>query len=125
MIPAPVSDRSTPRARALAALTEAFDEDRREKIVYCSLIHRILVADGVLSPVEKVFLAQVMDRYALTIEDRRAVEADARPIAELVESLAVEGRAELVRHLEAAAWVDGRLSPEEDTVLAEICRTLG
>lgn len=124
MISSAMNDPSTQRARALAVLNATFDEDRREKIVYCVLIRRVLLADGVLSPIELVFLAQVMDRYALTVEDRRAVEVDARSIAELTASLADDARAELVRTLEAAAWVDGRLSPEEDAVLDDICRAL-
>jgi uncharacterized tellurite resistance protein B-like protein len=96
-------------------------------VAKCLLVSKVLVADGIMSDDEHWFLSAMMDRFALTPEERASVTDlegwdEAEPI---VQALPVEERTELVAMLLDAAGADGRLSPAELAAVKKVAAALG
>jgi len=126
----PVIVRAAPRrptgaaARLLAEVADALADDREEKIACCRVIARLLAADGAIDDTERAFLASTMQRHGLATSDlERVLERVLAGAGTLDDDLAAIGpsaRTELVRYLEAAAALDGRLAPEEAAILERV-----
>lgn len=93
----------------------------------CLVVSKVLVADGMMTDDERGFLAAMMDKLALTDDERRRVvelegldEADA-----IVGALSADERRQIVELLVDAASADGRLSPHELAAVKRVTAALG
>jgi uncharacterized tellurite resistance protein B-like protein len=122
----PVIVRATPRSpsgaasRLLAELADALADDREEKLACCRVIARLLAADGPIDEAERSFLESTMQRHGLATADLERVLAPASTIDDDLAAIGAAARLELVRYLEAAAALDGRLAPEEAAILDRV-----
>lgn len=122
----PVVVRAPPRPPTRAALqlletvADALADDRREKLACCRVIARLLAADGALDDTERAFLDTTMQRHGLDAADRERVLAGGGDLDQDLAAVGPAARAELVRYLEAAAALDGRLAPEEAAILERV-----
>jgi len=96
-------------------------------VAKCLLVSKVLVADGIMSDDEHWFLTTMMDRLALTPEERESVTDlegwdEAEPI---VQALPLEERRELVAMLLDAAGADGRFSAAEMATVKKVAAALG
>jgi len=120
----PVVERAAPRGpssdarRMLATLTDALQDDRREKIAVCRVIARLLVSDGPLDAAEQAFLAASLERHGLGPGDLGSIEAGS--LDDDLRAIPAAGRAELLRYLESAAALDDTLAPEEAAILDRV-----
>lgn len=97
------------------------------RTAYCHLVASVLAADGMITPNERAFLKQVMERMGLSDEERDAVMhfEGADKAAAVARELPEPLRRELLDELLAAALVDGRISPFETKVVGELTEQLG
>ncbi len=96
-------------------------------VAKCLLVSKVLVADGLMSDDERAFLANLMARFGLDADERRAVIElegwdDAEPI---VAALSIEERLGLIELLVDAAGADGHLSPHELVTIKAVEKALG
>ena len=98
-----------------------------ERTASCFLVARVLTADGFMTDAEKKVLADTMDRFGLDDAERRIVsELERGEEAEaVVRGMELAARRRLVDELIEAALADGKLSPLETKVVAEISRAIG
>lgn len=98
-----------------------------QRLAECLLVAKVLVADGIMTDDERVFLNATMARLGLNEDERRrVVELDGWDEAEpIVKNLSEEQRREVVDMLMTAASADGRLSKQEADVLKKISAALG
>jgi uncharacterized tellurite resistance protein B-like protein len=98
-----------------------------ERTASCLLIARVLVADGIMTDDERAVLREAMDRFGLEPDERRIVsELDGIEEAEaVVGRLPEAARRALADQLVEAALADGRLSPHETALVAQISRAIG
>jgi hypothetical protein len=106
--------------RLLETVADALADDRREKIACCRVIVRLLAADGALDDTERAFLDTTMQRHGLDAGDRDRVLAGGGDLDLDLAAVGPAARAELLRYLEAAAALDGRLAPEEAAILDRV-----
>jgi uncharacterized tellurite resistance protein B-like protein len=97
------------------------------KVAKCLLISKVLVADGIMTENERVFLDKAMRHLGLDDDQRRRVlDLDGWDEAELVVAkLSAEDKRELVSTLVDASSADGRLSPLEMESVKRITAALG
>lgn len=97
------------------------------RVAKCLLVSKVLVADGRVTDNERAFLAEVMDRFGLSAEERqRVIDLEGWDEAEpAVIAAPVEERRALVAMLVDAASADGNLSGLELAAVKEITRLLG
>lgn len=97
------------------------------KVAKCLLVSKVLVADGIMTENERVFLDKVMRGLGLSDADRRRVlDLEGWDQAEpVVAKLGAEERQELVSMLVDASSADGRLSPLELQTVKRITAALG
>jgi len=96
-------------------------------VAKCLLLSKILVADGMVTENERMFLERAMKEAGLSPADReRVVQLEGWDQAEaaLVDLPAAE-KEELLAWLLSAASADGRLSPLEAAELKRITAALG
>ncbi|HUS31929.1 MAG TPA: TerB family tellurite resistance protein [Kofleriaceae bacterium] len=96
-------------------------------VAKCLLVSKVLVADGMMSDDEKLFLQNMMEKLALTEAEKRSVIElenwdEAEPI---VTKLSEDERQELVEMLVDAASADGRLSAHELATVQRVSKALG
>lgn len=98
-----------------------------EKTARCLLLSKVLIADGIMTENERIFLDRAMTKMGLTDAERRAVidlegwnEAEAA-----LAGLPIADKQELVGELVDAASADGRLSPLENEMVKRITQALG
>lgn len=98
-----------------------------EKTARCLLLSKVLIADGIMTENERIFLDRAMTKMGLTDDERRRVidlegwnEAEAA-----LAGLPAESKQELVGELVDAASADGRLSPLENEMVKRITQALG
>jgi len=98
-----------------------------ERTARCLLLSKVLIADGIVTENERIFLDRAMARLELTPEERRQViELEGWNDAEAtLASLGTEQKRALVSDLVDAASADGRLSPLEAEMVQRIARSLG
>lgn len=122
--PAIVVERAPPRGpstaarRVLATLTDALQDDRREKIAVCRILCRLLRCDGPLDDAEQRFLTSSLERHGLVLADLGSL--DEGSLDDDLREVPAAGRAELLRYLEAAAALDDTLAPEEAAILDRV-----
>jgi uncharacterized tellurite resistance protein B-like protein len=97
------------------------------KVAKCLLVSKVLVADGMMTDDERVFLETMMTALGLDADERRRVIDlegwdDAEP---LVRGLSAEERQQLVEQLVDAASADGRLSAKELATIKRVAAALG
>src|SRR5688572_25912352 len=85
------------------------------KVAKCLLISKVLVADGIMTENERVFLDKAMSVLGLDASERRRVlDLEGWDQAEpVVAKLSMEEKRELMSTLVDASSADGRLSPLE------------
>jgi len=98
-----------------------------ERTATCLLVARVLAADGFVTEDERAILVSTMDRLGLDDAERRIVsDMDRMEEAEaLARSLPPAARQALLDQLIEAALADGKLSPLETKVVAEISKAIG
>lgn len=97
------------------------------KVAKCLLISKVLVADGIMTENERVFLDKAMKRLGLDDDQRRRVLDlegwdEAEPV---VAKLSAEDKRAVVSMLVDASSADGRLSPLEMQSVKRITAALG
>jgi uncharacterized tellurite resistance protein B-like protein len=107
-------------SRLLAEVADALADDRDEKFACCRVIARLLAADGAICDTERAFLESTMSRHGLATSDLERVLAPTGTLDDDLAAIGPSARTELVRYLEAAAALDGRLAPEEAAILARV-----
>lgn len=97
------------------------------KVAKCLLVSKVLVADGIMTENERVFLDRTMSRLGLDeCERRRVLDLEGWDQAEpIVAKLSVEEKRELMSTLVDASSADGRLSPLEMAAVKRITAALG
>jgi tellurite resistance protein len=91
------------------------------------VVAKVLAADGMMAPEEKVFLGRVMGELGLD-EAQRAKVHDLEGIEEAdaaVAALPEADRRAIVDQVLEAALVDGKLSPHETEAVAKLTTALG
>jgi uncharacterized tellurite resistance protein B-like protein len=96
-------------------------------VAKCLLVSKVLVADGIMSDDEHWFLSALMERLALSPEERQQVnDLEGWDEAEgLVRALPVDERRDLVAMLVDAASADGKLSALELAAAKKVAAALG
>ncbi|MGZ3424450.1 MAG: TerB family tellurite resistance protein [Polyangiales bacterium] len=96
------------------------------RVAQCLLIAKVLVADGMITPDERVFLNAAIARFGLTPEEReRVIELEGWEEAEkVVAAMNETDKRDFVDTLLTAASADGRLSPLELAVVKKISSAL-
>ena len=97
------------------------------KVAKCLLVSKVLVADGIMTENERIFLDKMMRGLGLDENERRGVLDlegwdEAEPV---VAKLSVDEKRELVSTLVDASSADGRLSPLELATVKRITAALG
>lgn len=97
------------------------------KVAKCLLVSKVLVADGIMTENERIFLDKMMKRLGLDDDQRQRVIAlegwdQAEPV---VAKLSDDEKRELVSTLIDASSMDGRLSPLEAATVKRITAALG
>jgi len=97
------------------------------KVAKCHLVSKVLVADGIMTENERVFLDKMMRGLGLADTDRRRVLdlEDWDKAEPIVANLSTEEKRELLSTLVDAASADGRLSPLELQTVKRITAALG
>ena len=97
------------------------------KVAKCLLVSKVLVADGIMTENERVFLDKMMRGLGLDEgERRRVLDLEGWDQAEpVVAKLTDEEKRELVSTLVDAASADGKLSPLELASVKRITAALG
>lgn len=91
------------------------------------LVSKILVADGIMTENERLFLDAFMRKLGLTPDERqKVVDLEGWDDAEkVVAALPEDDRRQVLDTLLSAASADGRLSPLEVTAVQAITAALG
>ena len=97
------------------------------KVAKCLLVSKVLVADGIMTENERIFLDKMMKSLGLDDDQRQRVLAlegwdQAEPV---VAKLSEDEKRELVSLLVDASSMDGRLSPLEAATVKRITAALG
>lgn len=97
------------------------------KVAKCLLVSKVLVADGIMTENERVFLDKMMKGFGLDEAERRGVLDlegwdEAEPV---VAKLSDNEKREFVSMLVDASSADGRLSPLELATVKRITAALG
>jgi uncharacterized tellurite resistance protein B-like protein len=97
------------------------------RVAQCLLIAKVLIADGMITSDERVFLNAAIARLGLTPEEREQVTYlegldDAEAV---VAAMSEADKRELLDMLLTAASADGRLSPHELAAVKKISHALG
>jgi uncharacterized tellurite resistance protein B-like protein len=97
------------------------------RVAKCLLVSKVLVADGLMTENERVFLAEVMERFGLSAEERRRViDLEGWDEAEpAVSGMSEDDKRALVETMVDAASADGKLSPLEIAAVKKITAALG
>ena len=119
-----------PRPSAAASATErdlAYSDVVNEKTARCLLLSKVLIADGIMTENERIFLDRAMTKMGLTDAERRAViDLEGWNDAEAaLTGLPMEDKQELIGELVDAASADGHLSPLENEMVKRITQALG
>jgi uncharacterized tellurite resistance protein B-like protein len=91
------------------------------------LIAKVVAADGMITPEERVFLNAALARLGLTPEERKIVDDFERldEAEAVVAAMDEADKRDFVDTLLTAATVDGRLAPLEAAAVQKISRALG
>ncbi|MBX3198400.1 MAG: TerB family tellurite resistance protein [Labilithrix sp.] len=97
------------------------------KVAKCLLVSKVLVADGIMTENERIFLDRMMRRLGLDDgERRRVLDLEGWDQAEpVVARLSDDEKREFLATLVDASSADGRLSPLEMATVKRITAALG
>lgn len=97
------------------------------RVAKCLLVSKVLVADGIVTENERIFLDKMMRRLGLDDgERRRVLDLEGWDQAEpVVAKLSPEEKREFLATLVDASSADGRLSPLEMAAVKRITAALG
>jgi uncharacterized tellurite resistance protein B-like protein len=97
------------------------------RVAKCLLVSKVLVADGIMTENERVFLDKMMRRLGLDEAERRKVlDLEGWDQAEpVVAALSESDRREFLATLVDASSADGKLSPLEMAAVKRITEALG
>ena len=97
------------------------------KVAKCLLVSKVLVADGIMTENERIFLDKMMKGLGLDDGQRqRVLDLEGWDQAEpVVAKLSEDEKRELVSLLVDASSMDGRLSPLEAATVKRITAALG
>lgn len=97
------------------------------KVAKCLLVSKVLVADGIMTENERIFLDRMMRGLGLDDGERRSVlDLEGWDLAEpVVAKLSTDEKREFVSTLVDASSADGRLSPLEMATVKRITAALG
>ena len=97
------------------------------KVARCLLSAKVLVADGIMTENERVFLDKAMSGMGLDAAEKRKVfDLEGWDQAEAaLADLSEDDKREIISGLVDAASVDGRLSPLEALTVKAITAALG
>ncbi|MBX3213361.1 MAG: hypothetical protein KF850_15095 [Labilithrix sp.] len=97
------------------------------KVAKCLLVSKVLVADGIMTENERIFLDQMMRGLGLDDgERRRVLDLEGWDQAEpVVAKLSADEKREFLATLVDASSADGRLSPLEMATVKRITAALG
>ncbi len=98
-----------------------------ERVARCLLIAKVLAADGMITDAERDYLEDTMDALGLAPEAKVQVRNfdGWDEAARVVAALSIEERRATMDGLLQAALADGKLSPHEQAVIAELSAALG
>jgi len=101
--------------------------EMKDNVARCHLIASVLVADGIMTDAEREFLAHAMKGMELTDEEKDQVItfSDGDKAHETIAKMPPAQKREILDELVAAALVDGKLSPYETKVVAQLTAALG
>jgi uncharacterized tellurite resistance protein B-like protein len=96
------------------------------RVAKCLLVSKVLVADGILTENERIFLDKMMRRLGLDEAERQSVLnlEGLDQAAPVVAKLSTDEKRELLSTLAAASSTDGRLSPLERAAVEQITAAL-
>ena len=96
-------------------------------LAQCLLLAKVIVADGMITDDERVFLNAAIARHRLTSEERaRVVELEGIEEAHgVVATLSDDDKREFLESLMTAASADGRLSAHDMSAIKKISAALG
>jgi len=99
----------------------------KPNVAKCLLVSKVLVADGMMTENERLFLDRAMKGMGLDETERKSVvNLDGWDKAEpVVAKLSEQERRELISMLVDAASADGKLSPLELATVKRITQELG
>ncbi|MDF2693753.1 MAG: hypothetical protein K0S65_2136 [Labilithrix sp.] len=97
------------------------------RVAKCLLVSKVLVADGIMTENERVFLDKMMRRLGLEDgERRRVLDLEGWDQAEpVVAELSADEKREFLAMLVDASSADGKLSPLEMAAVKRITAALG
>ena len=97
------------------------------RVAKCLLVSKVLVADGIMTENERIFLDKMMNGLGLDDgQQRRVLDLEGWDEAErVIEKLSVEEKRELAAMLVDASSADGRRSPLEAATVKRITAALG
>lgn len=98
-----------------------------DRVARCLLVAKVLVADGIMTPAEREFLLEAMQRMGLDEPQRKQViELEGWEEAEpVVAALGPDEKRALLDELTQAALVDGKLGANETETVGRIAAALG
>lgn len=102
--------------------------ETKDKVKICTVVAQAILADGQLTDSEHQYLSELMDKYELDAEQRRAVMArnlgdDPADLAAGIEDF--EAKNELITELAMAVAADGQLAKTERQLLETVGETIG
>ncbi|MBX3209267.1 MAG: TerB family tellurite resistance protein [Labilithrix sp.] len=97
------------------------------KVAKCLLVSKVLVADGIMTENERIFLDRMMRGLGLDdAERRRVLDLEGWDEAEpAIAGLSMDEKREFLATLVDASSADGRLSPLEMATVKRITAALG
>ncbi len=102
--------------------------DKNDQIQICKVIAQAIMADAQITDEEHEFLTKLMDRYELDEAQRKDVmnrNMDDDPAAMASEIGGLESKDELLGELLSAIAADGKVAPQEKTLLQTVGRAIG
>jgi len=102
--------------------------DSNDKVQICSVVCQAILIDGQLTDNEREYLANLMDKYELSTEEkktvqRRNIDDDVREMASRIVS--EEAKTLVLQEVAKVINVDGELSKVENRLLHKVAEGVG
>lgn len=102
--------------------------DVHDRKLFIQIIGQVLIADGVLTDVERDYIDRVMDSLGLKGDERSGaltgISMDS-PVEERIAGLSAEARGMLLAEVDKAVGADGEISKGEQAILDQIRPLVG
>lgn len=98
-----------------------------DRLARCTLIAKVLAADGIFTDAERGFLEAAMDAHNLTDDEKSSVrDLEGWEEAErIVQALPMEDKKAFMDGLVSAVLADGKVSPHEMKTIEKLSDALG